>query len=139
MKKVAVVLMAICFITMSMTTKSMFNGKESAKELNAEKYKMCIAACNNSITSCTTCDSKCTKDKDTKMAICSRLCKECISSCQIAVKSMNVESKSVKSDCADAATACNKCADECEKFTNDHCKKCANECRKAAKMCADVK
>lgn len=72
MKKVLTLLAAICIITMAASSKKTFSIKnENTKiEVVNEKYKACIAACNESIKSCKACVNMCTKDKNTKMSKC---------------------------------------------------------------------
>ena len=69
MKKAILLLAAISFITMAATTKTpLSKNKVVAKsELVNEKYKACIAACNECVKSCQTCETMCSKDKDAKM------------------------------------------------------------------------
>ena len=140
MKKVLVLLAAICLITMAASSKKSFsiNTESKAIEVMNEKYKACIAACNESIKSSKTCASMCSKDKNTKMSNCIQLCKENIAACKVAIKAMKSNSSDVKSACANCAIACDKCAAECEKFDHEHCKKCAADCRKAVKLCKEM-
>ena len=139
MKKVFALLAAICIITMAATTKKSFTNVSESKKIEVmEKYKACIAACNESIKSSNKCESMCTMEKDPKMANCIKLCKESVVACKAAIKEMNVNSASVKSTSAACASACDKCATECEKFDNDHCRKSAADCRKASKLCKEM-
>jgi hypothetical protein len=140
MKKLILVLAAIGFITMAATTKmsSSIDKAFVKSELSNEKYKACIAACNEAIEACNKCETKCSKDKDAKMSLCTQLCKDCITACKAANKAMTANSANAKSECTECAKACEKCATECDKYTTDHCKKCATDCRKAAKLCSEM-
>lgn len=140
MKKLILALAAIGFISVAATTKMSLSNDETIvkSELTNDKYKACIAACNEAIEACDKCETKCSKDKDTKMATCAQLCKDCITSCKAANKAMTANSENAKSECTECAKACEKCATECDKYTTDHCKKCATDCRKAAKLCSEM-
>jgi len=139
MKKLILALAAIGFITMAATTKmSLPTNKVVVKsEVSNEKYKACIAACNECIKSCKVCESKCAKDE--KMETCVKLCKDCVTACKAAISAMTANGENAKSECIACAKACESCAVECEKYNNDHCKKCAADCRKAAKLCSEMK
>ena len=62
MKKVIVLMVAICFITLMQQQKSVPNGNviENSKLVH-EKYKACIDACNACIISCNSCIKSCSK------------------------------------------------------------------------------
>ena len=137
MKKAILLLVAIGFITIAATTKtSLSNDKVVVKStLNDEKYKACIAACNECIRACNSCEVKCSDVKHSKMADCTQFCKDCVVACKAANKAMNANSQDAAVFLTACAQACEKCATECEKFDISHCKKCAIDCRAAEKLC----
>lgn len=141
MKKIILVFAGIGIITLTAITikpswtsdKSIANSKA---ELNIEKYKACIEACNTCINSCKKVGHICNKN-DT-MAHCKKLGKECITACTYALGFMNANSILAKKKCLECAKVCEQHASECEKFNLPNCKKHARDCRKTAKLCSDV-
>jgi hypothetical protein len=139
MKKLIVLMGAICFITMAATTKSPTNefARTNSTVIN-EKYKACIEACKASILSSTNCEKACSKMDAKKMAKCIQLCKECVAICKASKQLMTLDSESAKAICKECVRICEKCATECEKHDVAECKKCATDCRKTAKLCNEM-
>lgn len=141
MKKVIILFAAIGIISLTaITIKPSFSndkGNESTKsELNIEKYKACIEACNSCIVSCKKVGHLCKKNKT--MTECGKLSKESTTSLSNAVRFMNANSILAKRKCLECAITIEKYAIECDKFDMPDCKKCAINCRKTAKLCNET-
>lgn len=128
-------LVAISFIATASTTKL---SSVSSAYVMSDKNKACIEACNTCIASCKKVEAMYSKDKNTKMAECEKLCKKCVTACTACVKAMKANDPKSKDKCLESAKICEKCATECDKFDNAECKKCAIDCRNAAKLCNEM-
>jgi hypothetical protein len=142
MKNPFFLLSTFIFLIMLVETNSTYIDKKKTVynivQLESDKYKECIDACNACVASCKKCESMCLKEKGAKMNQCIQLCRETIAACTAALQLMTLNSVNSKEICAVAAKICDRCATECEKFSLAHCKDCATLCRKAAKMCRTI-
>ena len=84
---------------------------------------------------CNACYKSCLYERDTMMARCIELTKECAGICQHAATMLACDSENADKFLNLCAEVCEACAEECEKYDLVHCRQCAHICRKCSEMC----
>jgi glutamine synthetase adenylyltransferase len=140
MKKLMLAMVVLGFLSVSFTSPVNYADYKLVDDyrFNSEKYKDCMEACNESLSSCKKIEKSCMRDKGTKMQRCLQLCRESIAICAAASELMKLNSDSAKNVCAECTKICDKCARECDKFGTNEFKNCAKNCRKTAKLCNEI-